>query len=278
MKEAILEIPARRMRVAEEFVKERNVSAIRDLATPLSYTYEPTLVTDILDAMEKKGKHNGWSQGEKVGEWDAWMAPRVHALFRLPRRVAARSGVWAWAAADPMRRYMDLRWSLDEPGWRFHSTDVLRNGISRLWWGAEMLRSGRDYSLVRSGMATVRRFQFVSELRYSWHREAARAFARVVTDRSAKDDQLKGLSKRFNVYLKTQALELWDDDAKGVASSEDASWISSQVKLAELTGPDEDLFGPSGGVSRLDVEEELYQWLSEVYDQIEAGESAASGH
>lgn len=200
---------------------------------------------------------------------DSFLAPRLHVVLRMPRMIAARPGVWAWLACGPMLPYMRQRWPKEPDGtwWRYNSKDLLRNGVARLWWGAEMLRSAADYTLVARSLLTVRRFMFISELKYSWHREAVRAFARVLIDREATDPEAQELSKLFNIYLKTRALELWDP-TEPRNTDWDPNWASRTPTLAQVVLPDHELEGPMEGKSRVIVEEELYEWLLLILDDI----------
>jgi hypothetical protein len=120
--------------------------------------------------------------------------------------------------------------------------------------------------------ARVRTYQFVSELQYSWHREAARAFARVLNDNEAHvDKEPDNLSKLFNVYLKTQALELWD--AAGEQENQvgpDADWISAKPTLAEIAAPLHMLKGPAAGISSPVTEERIYVWLTSLLKSLRA--------
>jgi hypothetical protein len=195
---------------------------------------------------------------------DSWLAPRVHYLLRFSRSVAADDGVWRWLATDVFAPYMRIRWPerAKSGWWRYNSPNVLRNGVARLWWAAELVRSGPDYRLVPRALHSVRTFHNVSELRYSMHRETARAFTRVVTERSDVGDRL---SKAFNAYLATHGLERFD----GVAEEHqytawDSGWAGADPDPAQLFGDLDALQGPAVGLARLDVEEQLYEWLSEL--------------
>src|SRR5438132_766304 len=76
-------------------------------------------------------------------ETDAWLAPRFHFLLRISRRTAGDRGMWAWLATTICRTY--VMWRFGSEGqmkaWRYYG-DLLRNALSRLWWGAEMVRNG----------------------------------------------------------------------------------------------------------------------------------------
>jgi hypothetical protein len=259
-KQPILAISARKMRIVDEVLTTGDTRAIADISEPIGVEFDSTSTDELVAYALKKF---GGGKERNASELDAFLAPRVHNVLRMPRQAAGLPGVWTWLAVGPFRRYMDHRWPLSEASslWRFTSRDVLRNGVSRLWWAAEMLRDGPDYSLVPLALRSVRRFQFVSELKYSMHRECARAFARVVAEADASDELCQSLSKRFNVYLRAQALECWDYADVDSEARFDASWAGKVASLKELTGPVEELNGPTDGRSRSDVEQALFQWL-----------------
>lgn len=185
---------------------------------------------------------------DKKSAADQWLAPRLHFSLRLTRRAASDPGLWTWLAAGPLRSYLEWRWPRTDEStwWRYTGRDLLRNGLARLWWGAELVRTGPDYSLVVDAFATVRTFMFVSELRYSWHREATRAFTMVLRDRKASDHEAQELSKLFNVYLKTRALELWDQTSEQESAGPDAAWLAGSPSLVQATAPISELRGPKG--------------------------------
>lgn len=201
---------------------------------------------------------------ERDNELDKWLAPRIHYLLRLPRAVAADDGLWRWLAVVVCRPYMLVRWpeKAESGWWRYNSQNLLRNGIARLWWAAELVRNGPDYRLVPQALKSVRTFHNVSELRYSMHRETARAFTRVVGDLDEAGD---ALSVAFNAYLATHGLEYFDRDYQ---ETEQFSWDhewgkrtpEEAVLLGDISGP----VGPKAGYSRSDVEERLFEWLNEL--------------
>ena len=206
---------------------------------------------------------------EPDGVRDAWMAPRIHAALRLTRAVAARPEIWSWLALVPMRSYMKSRWPLhddieERKTWRYFSSNLLRNGVARLWWAAEMLRDGPDYTLAECSLEEVYRFQFISELKYSWHKECCRAFARVLDDRNIDGGGAKNLSKRINVYLGLRAWELDDCPDSESVSSVDESWLLRSPSLAQLTCEVGEIVGPRDGFSRGAVEEGLYDWIDSL--------------
>lgn len=203
-----------------------------------------------------------------IDKLDQWLAARIHFALRLPRNVASDPGVWTWLAVGVARPYVERRWKVDitakYPWWRYNDTGVLRNGVARLWWAAELVRSGPDYGLVSSALRLVRVFQNVGELRYSWHREAARAFTRVLTEYEDVGDEL---SVVFNAYLATQCLETFDTALSDVErTSWDREWGARVPSLKELLVSDDELEGPEAGYARRSVEDQLYVWLKDMMD------------
>ncbi len=93
---------------------------------------------------------------EKVEEdkapTDAWLAPRVHACLRLTRREASNKEIWAYLAYRYVP-YVRWRWA-DEKKKTLNLNRLLGrslqkdNALSRLWWGAELIRNGNDYGFV----------------------------------------------------------------------------------------------------------------------------------
>ena len=203
-----------------------------------------------------------------VTPMDTWLAPRLHSALRLKPSVAADPLVWAWLSTAVVPDFVEHRFPLattKNPWWRYAYHDLIRMALSRLWWGAEMLRDGPDYSLTLKGFRSVRSFMFVSELQYSWHREAARAFCRVLADKAATDAQAQDLSKLVNAGLATTALEHWDASQQGEPDI-DVDWLSRTPTLAQLTKDVSELSGPKDGCSRRLVEEGIYDWILGQWD------------
>jgi hypothetical protein len=245
-----------------------NTSPSADLYEPIARTFDEKLLAALQDsALELYPGTDDKSRSEI----DAYLAPRIHAALRLPRSLAARDDLWAWVASVPLRKFVNHRWPINPErpsAWRFVDANLLRNGAARLWWAAEMLRNGPDYKLVVDPLKQVYAFQFVSELKYSWHKECSRAFARVFLDRDLNAEDTKELSKRLNVYLKSRVLELSDYDAPSAVSSTDTAWLSYKPVLSEITCSIGELVGPKDGFSREDLEEELYTWLTDIAKSI----------
>jgi hypothetical protein len=237
-----------------------------DLRSPDSkpVTLDVVLLSDLLqEGIERyDDDHNGL---------DLWLAPRVHNVVRVPRRIASDRRFWAWIAMDMGLGYIRHRWRNEQSGaykpFRFTGPH-LRNGISRLWWAAELSRNGRDYSPVALVLRGVRVAQFALELRYSWYRPAVIAFAEVCNDRSLNDALMKSLSVRVNAYLGTRPVELVGLD-EGATSAYDAAWWSAAPPSEEeLYGrlPE----GPDDCIASREAIAKLKQWFNEIVDEVAA--------
>jgi hypothetical protein len=92
--------------------------------------------------------------GMKPQESDAWLAPRVHASLRLTYPEASDREMWDWLVSSAAgRRYSGWRWGAgsvaDVARDRWHG-GINKQALSRLWWGAELMRNGKDYGPVAS--------------------------------------------------------------------------------------------------------------------------------
>ena len=199
------------------------------------------------------------------GELDAWLAHRLHFAIRVPRRIAADRWFWAWLALNVGRDFVRRRFK-NEKGevleWRY--TGVLtRNALSRLWWGAEMVRNGPDYSLVPSVFRRVRTAQWALELKYSWYRPAPIAFTRVaeLDAKPLNDDAMKALSKRINAYLSLTVLEAMGLD-EAEAGEFDKEWRKRQPTLKETLSGQVD--GPTDGRASSESVTALETWFREL--------------
>ena len=217
---------------------------------------------------------------------DAWLAPRIHYILRLSRRTASDAGVWTWLAMTTGRTYVIHRWFDPTEGlvrrWRYMHNDLLRNAISRLWWGAEMGRNGPSYDTVPAIFGGVRRAQFVLELRYSWYRPAVIAFTNVVARKESggkplSDEYTTELSKRLNAYLSMRALEALalpqteDDD------SLDEEWRRHSPSFKEAVSDVDKLVGPHDGVADTSAIEQLELWLKSIVEEIRKSKESTAG-
>jgi hypothetical protein len=180
---------------------------------------------------------------------DAWLAPRLHALLRIPRSVAADHGMWAWLAVTHAADYVRWRFPVTEEGKslkRYFGGDR-DQALSRLWWTAELTRNGGDYA------PAVRAFR-LQDIPSTWvsldamhHRPAAQAAIRLLVgdEATVSSDDSNRLASVFNHHLTTVML-----DAVAPSPPPDAEgqlvWSARPCREDELfeddlpSGPDED--------------------------------------
>jgi hypothetical protein len=204
---------------------------------------------------------------------DPWVAPRLHAALRIPRRVAADDGIWTWLAfhcSDFVEGRFKKGKSKLHP-WRYRGM-WSRNALARLWWGAEMTRNGSDYSNVAFCFARTRTAQFALELMYSWDRAAAIAFSRVAEGADGgprlSDTSMKALSTRLKVLLTLRSLESFGTNDLEDTEEFDAEWASHKPSFATLVQAEiENIKGPRGGAVSGDRLSELMIWFRQVADE-----------
>ena len=142
----------------------------------------------------------------------------------------------------------------------------LKNAAGRLWWAAELLRNGPNYEIVPCALESVAAGEFAVELKYSWYRPAAIAFARVAMGmdggKKLNDKGIRSLSRKINSYLTLRSLE-----AAGAESNEqhhyDLEWREHQPSLEDLVG-DTLPEGPGDGCASGDSVTELEKWFRSI--------------
>lgn len=233
------------------------------------------VIDEALDNQFSERPPEGSDQARgHIAELDAWLAPRLHYCLRIPRRLAADKGFWAYVALSAGRRYIDHRWRQYNPRieknvvWRY-TGDHLRNGLSRLWWAAEMVRSGPSYEYVRPTFARVRTAQFVLELKYSMYRPAPIAFVRVAEglDGGAilRDErEMQPLSVVVNAYLSLISLEAMGLDEPDEKA--DTDWWSRTPTLHETIAATVE--GPNDGYADPEAVARLEQWFRMLAEEV----------
>ena len=221
------------------------------------------LVRDLFEA----GLAKEWSNdGRDEYRLDRWLAPRLHAAIRVPRRIAADARFWAWIASKFAVKYVHQRFARDGQvnAWRF-TGPLLRNAVSRLWWAAEMTRNGADYTHTDHCLRRVRTAQWALELKYSWYRPAAIAFVQVAEglDGSARlgDEDMERLSVRANAYLPLAPLEAIGFDDPD--DEDDRVWWEGVSTREELLATDPPA-GPADGTTSASAVAALTTWLRGV--------------
>lgn len=253
--------------MTSDFLAGGQTPDLKPYAEPTEEEFDAEAVKALFDA--------AMSLEKTKTETDAWLAPRFHYLFRISRRTAGDRGVWAWLGMTVCRSY--VMWRFGSEGsmkaWRYYG-DLLRNAVSRLWWGAEMVRSGPSYEYVPRVFSRVRTAEFALELSYSRYRPAAIAFTRIAEGLGSKerlsDEEMKDLSKSINAYLSLTALEAigLSEDENGVT---DEDWRRHRPALAEVQSAEvAALQGPSGGVVSEEAIRDLEDWFREIASSLRA--------
>ena len=193
---------------------------------------------------------------------DAWLAPRVHATLRLSRREASDKRIWSFLNAVAKPDYVRWRYKADAeegiqvPLDRFVGEES-KNAFARLWWAAELLRNGSDYSNTQI-LTSIRFFTSWLVLDAMHHRPATLAVARFwreFNDRKGMTDwQSQRFAKAFNLRLSTLALDALASNPP-VDSIAIKEWCEERFDEMEYfesmpIGPDEDPM-PVEGIDRV---------------------------
>jgi len=240
-------------------------SGLSDHRFPLS-KWERSLPVASFDltALEALIKHLGDSLGapkarsdSEKNELDAWFAPRLHAALRIPRRIAGSREFWRWIGLDIGRPLVEARFGQNGAvrQWRYTGLH-LRNAMSRLWWGAELIRNGASYREVPSVFSRTRTAQFALELGYSRYKPAAIAFVRVAEGLDGgpvlNDEQMKRLSRVVNALLSARVLESCDFGTP--APGLDEKWLSTSADAEALVNGDLPVGPDDGGIPEAAIE------------------------
>jgi hypothetical protein len=171
---------------------------------------------------------------------DRWLAPRLHAALRLTRAEAGERYFWMWLAVVRFPEYVWWRFpgKIDDPDPAKNGTALKRftgrdrdHAFGRLWWGAELFRSGGDYTSV------VRAFE-MQDIPNTWlsldaihNAAAARAALAYLPDLSS--DEINALAKAMDHILTTVQLDaLAPTGAPDPIAVEE--WIEEPVGIDDL--------------------------------------------
>jgi hypothetical protein len=171
---------------------------------------------------------------------DRWLAPRLHAALRLTRAEAGERHFWTWLAVEEFPEYVWWRFpgQTDDPDPAKNGTALKRflgrdrdHAFGRLWWGAELFRSGGDYSPV------VKAFG-MQDIPNTWlsldaihNAAAAQAALAYLPDLSS--DEINALAKAMDHILTTVQLDaLAPTGAPDPIATEE--WIEESVEIDDL--------------------------------------------
>jgi uncharacterized protein DUF6339 len=177
-----------------------------DLATPVP-------LDTVAAAIESVGDSKG-------SEIDAKLIEPLHRAIPLTLREAADMRVWHWITV----RFQGIvwqRWPKYHQQWqetgeltgeavsrflgRSSLNGVSRNTLARLWWTAEQMSEGDDYSLARDAVKSQDRFQAIFERRFGLYPPAARAC--LESFRNLSESEVRDAARWLQQCLSTTVLE-----------------------------------------------------------------------
>ncbi|GAA2810004.1 DUF6339 family protein [Crossiella cryophila] len=128
---------------------------------------------------------------------DRWLAPRLHATLRMTRAEAADSRRW---------NFLSMIVAPDYVVWRHRRREIAQvarfvgphytQAFSRLWWAAELFRSGEDYRPVEVACRIQDVLNTTMRLDVIDHRPTAAAIIQLL--QRLEDSGVSGLGDRAN--------------------------------------------------------------------------------
>ncbi len=142
---------------------------------------------------------------------DLWLSEQIHRALGLPRNVAMDIRVWQFLTCIQSPEYVRYRWggSGAVSKERFLG-GIKRNAFARLWWAAEIMKNGDDYSEIAPCFKSQDLYEAVFGRSFSKFPSAARAFVRAVKDQER--NIVRAVAKDFNFMLSTFVLEDLPDE------------------------------------------------------------------
>lgn len=183
-----------------------------------------------LDAVAAAFESVGDIEGSEI---DGKLIEPLHRAMPLTRREAADMRVWHWLNIR-FRELLWQRWPKYHGQWkatgeltgeavaRFLGRNSLngisRNTLARLWWAAEQMRDGEDYSPAREVIKNQDRFQAIFERRYGLYPPAARAC--LESFQGLSEDEVRNAARWLQQCLSTTVLEHLSEAEIGVLLEE----------------------------------------------------------
>lgn len=197
--------PAGLAAINEEFLTSA------DAALDLNPAFEEQIpVTVYLDEFLSLAETAVRSTAPGDSDLDAELAVQLHKALPLSHRVAMDRTIWYYLSCCVAPTYVRHRWR--EKGRvkreRFLSP-LRRNCFWRLWWSAELLRKGGDYSAVASCFKYQDLYEALLGRAFSRFPPAARIFANVLS--KEQRSTVRKTTININYVLSTVVLEMLDD-------------------------------------------------------------------
>lgn len=240
---------------------------------------EPLSLRVDLGPLEQvlEGTQVRWANAGDRTKSDRTLAPLVHAALRISPRTASHRGFWTSLAHRPIvAEYLFTRWTTKDesvPAENHLNGDYSHQGLARLWWMAELLRDGPDYSFVQNGFEDQNVPNQAFRSLYFYSRPFARAFVEAVNayHNNDKAKEVKGKrvdqsAKAVNAALGTVLLESICVDGTG-GNTDWKAWIGTTPTADEVKAwlAGKSPVGPQGGVvSQADLRR-ARRWMDEFY-------------
>ena len=183
------------------FDSSRNVFITdKDAGTPLS----PSLnIKNLLPCITEVIGRTDVSPNKTDGEF----AESLHKTLAMSRRSAVMLPVWHYLTCLAYPDYVRFRWT--SSGGQVSKERFLgglkRNAFSRLWWAAEILHEGEDYSLVKACFAEQDLYETVFGRSLSKFTPAARLVVTLLKDKPR--NIIRETAKRINRGYKLEVFE-----------------------------------------------------------------------
>ena len=147
---------------------------------------------------------------------DGALALPIHSLLRIDRATAADMGLWVWLATTRFPAFTAHRWfngkEQKTPADRF-GVNRVRNGLSRLWWAAELTRVDDDYSLTEEFFALPGAQDLYEALFGRAFLDSAISPRALITTLGYRREKvIRETCKQLNVTLATTLLEDLQED------------------------------------------------------------------
>ena len=224
-----------------------------------------------------EGTKSRWSGSSDPAKSDGLLSPLVHAALRINPKTAAHRGFWLSLAHVPLvAEYLFARWPGKDshaPAENHLSGDYSHQGLARLWWMAELLRDGPDYSFVPRGFDDQNVPNQAFRSLYFYSRPFAKAFVESVLEyhnnnlaRYERGKRVDQSAKAVNAALGTVLLESICSNGAG-APTNLKEWTRSSPEPKEVK---EWLVGvmptgPQGGTLNSDDLRRAKRWMGDFY-------------
>lgn len=187
--------------------------------TSVGGTIDPDIMNEIADQFANTPYRQRTAMDSKIVRLFHQSMPK------LPRRTTTDMRFWHWLCLVPFKKFVVVRWlktsNFDIPesmplsrASRFVGTrslhGVSRNALARIWWCAETLRDGDDYSLAEKAISNQDFFQQSFERKFGLNKLVAKAYFEELSD--ASKDQRRIVGRKLNHFFTTTSGAYADEE------------------------------------------------------------------